>query len=296
MHRTLRSFELLEPEDLEEALHLLSAHGEDAKVLAGGLNLVSDMRRWRRHPEYVLSIRRIPGLNFVEGKSGGEIRIGALTSIRSLELSPLIQRECTLLHEAARQIGSIQVKTMGTVVGNLCAASPASDIAPVLLVSGARLKIRAPGIEKWVPIEGFFTGPGRTILASDEILTEIGLPSLPKGWRGAFFKLAITSASIAKVNAAVALKLERGLCKEARIALGAVAPTVIRARKAEGILIGRKLKPEAIREAAAAAAEESIPITDLRASAGYRREMVGVLVRRAIVQASERARGTGSGE
>jgi aerobic carbon-monoxide dehydrogenase medium subunit len=286
MHRTLRPFELLEPEDMEQALRLLSIHDKGVKVLAGGLNLVSDMRRWRCHPEYVLSIRRLPGLNFVKKDDSGGIRIGALTTIRSIELSPLIKGEFFLLHEAVRQIGSIQVKTMGTAVGNLCAASPASDIAPALLVLGARLKIRGPDQEKRVPIEDFFIEPGRTVLESGEIVTEIAVPAFPEDWGGAFFKLANTSASIAKVNTAVALRAANGLCHEARIALGAVAPTVIRAKKAEEVLTGQRLDPGAIRQAADAAAEESIPVTDLRASAGYRREMVRVLVRRAIEQAS----------
>jgi aerobic carbon-monoxide dehydrogenase medium subunit len=287
MHRTLRPFELLEPEDLEEALRLLELHCRDVKILAGGLNLISDMRRWKCHPEYVLSVRHLPGLKSISGDDSGGIRIGALTSIRSLELSSAIRGKYSLLHEAARQIASVQVKTMGTVVGNLCAASPASDIAPVLLVLGARLNIRGPNRERGVQVSDFFKGPGLTVLAPDEIVTEIAIPPLPEGWSGAFLKTAQTSASIAKVNAAVTLKVEDGFCKEARIALGAVAPTVMRAKSSEEILMDQRLEPDIIQKAADAAEEDALPITDLRASAGYRKEIVGVLVRRAIEKACE---------
>lgn len=289
MHRTMRPFELFEPETLEEALSLLSQYGKKAKVLAGGLDLVGKMRRWQIDPEFVVSIRRIPGLDYIKGNGKRGVRIGALTPIRSLEQSPAIKQGYAPLYEAARLFASVQVKTMGTVAGNICVATPASDIAPALYVLGAKLKIVGAGSEKTVPIEDFYAGVGCTILQPDEIVTEILLPAVPAGASGWFMKLEKTKADIAKVNVAVMVVVADGICKKARIALGAVAPTVIRAEKAEEILKGKKLEQKTIREAAEAAAEEAKPISDLRSTAEYRREMVSVLVRRAIGQAYKRA-------
>jgi len=288
MHRTMRPFELLEPQTIEEAVHILSTYGDRAKVLAGGVDLVSKMRRWQIKPECLVSIQRIPGLDYIAINGGSRLSIGALTTLRSVELSLSIQKDWVILYEAVNKIASIQVKTMGTVVGNLCVATPASDIAPVLFVLGAELKIVGPASEKTVPIEHFFVGVDQTILEPNQIVTEVSVPRLSAGTGAAFLKLAHTAASIAKINVAAAVTAANGTCKEARIALGAVAPTVIRAEKAEGALKGQKLEQKIIGEAAEIAAEEAKPITDLRSTAEYRKEMVAVLVRRATEKALER--------
>ena len=290
MHQTLRPFDLFEPETHEEAAQILSSYGVKAKVLAGGIDLLSKMSRWQIKPEYVVSIRKISGLDYIESNGGSRLSIGALTTLRSVELSSTIQKNWTILYEVSHQIASIQVKTMGTVVGNLCVATPASDIAPVLFVLGAELKIAGPASEKTVPIEDFFIGVDQTILQPDEIVTEISVPRLPVRTGGAFLKLAHTAACIAKINVAATVTVANGTCKEAKIALGAVAPTIMRARKAEETLKGKKLEQKIIREAAEIAAEEAKPITDLRSTAEYRKEMVAVLVRRAAEKALERAK------
>jgi len=290
MHQTLRPFELLEPETVEEAVQILSSYGNKAKVLAGGIDLVSRMRRWQIKPECLVSIQKIPGLDYIEGNGGGRLSIGALTTLRSVELSPIIQKDWMILYEVAHQIASIQVKTMGTVVGNLCVATPASDIVPVLFVLGAELKIVGPTSEKTIPIENFYIGVDQTILEPNQVVTEIVIPGIPAGAGGAFLKLEKTKADIAKVNVAATVTVTNGTCKEAKIALGAVAPCVIRATRAEGILKGEKLDEKTTARAAEAAADEATPITDLRSTAEYRKEMVAVLVRRAIEKASERAK------
>lgn len=287
MHRTMRSYELLEPQTIGEAVSILSTYGNKAKVLAGGLDLVSKMRRWQIKPECVVSIRRIPGLDYIEVDGTNGVRIGALTSLRSLELAPAIQKSYTSLYEAVRLFASVQVKTMGTVVGNLCVATPASDIAPAMFVLGAELKVAGLDSAKTVRIENFYTGVGQTILEPNEIVIEIIIPAVPAGACGAFLKLGKTRADIAKINVAVMITAANGTCKEARIALGAVAPTVIRAVQAEATLKGQKLEQEIIREAAKTAAEEAKPITDLRSTAEYRKDMVAVMVRRAIDKALE---------
>ena len=165
MHRTLRPFELLEPETIKEAVMMLDKYGAQARVLAGGIDLIQKMRRWQiKQPKYLVSILRIPGLNHIRGGNGRGLRIGPMTTLRAVELSPVVKEGWPLLYEAAHQIASVQVKTMGTVIGNLCVATPASDIAPALYVLGAKLVITGSDAKKTVPIEDFFIPVCRNIL------------------------------------------------------------------------------------------------------------------------------------
>lgn len=284
----LRPFEYFEPGMIGEAVRISFMYGDKAKVLAGGVDLIPRMRQRKIKPECVVSLQRIPGLDYIEGNGAG-LRIGALTTLRSIELSPIIQRDYMILYEAIQGIASIQVKNMGTAVGNLCVATPASDVAPPLSVLGAKLRIASATPERIIPIENLFIGVNQTILQPGDIVTEILLPSLPAKTGCAFLKLVRTAADIAKVNVAVSVTITNNTCKEAKIALGSVAPTLIRAERAEEILRGKRLDQEVI-EAAAQAAEEAQPITDIRSTAEYRKEMTEVLVRRAIEKALERAR------
>jgi len=290
MHRTLRSFELLEPTTIKEAIKLLASHGDKTKILAGGVDLVSRMMRWQIKPEYVISIRKIPGLDYIEGDGKSGLKIGAMTSLISIELSPIIKLDYTVLYETICQIASIQVKTMSTVVGNLCVSTPASDIAPVLCVLEAKLKIVGSNKDKVVAIEDFFVDVGKTILEPDQIVTEIQIPAASPQTGAAFFKLKPVKASISKVNAAVMLSMKDSTCNKARIALGSVAPKMIRAMRAEETIRGKMVDEALIARAAEMAAEESKPITDLRSTGEYRKQMVAVLVKRAIKAALERAR------
>lgn len=290
MARVLKPFEYFEPRTAEEAVRILFTYGEKAKVLAGGVDLVARMRQHQIKPECVVSIQRIPGLDYIKGDGVEGLRIGALTTLRSIELSPPIKKDCMVLYEAVHQIVSIQVKNMGTVVGNLCVASPASDLAPALLVLGAELKITSLAPERTIPIENFFIGVNQTILQPSEIVTEVVVPSVPTRTGGAFMKLVRTATDIAKVNVAVTVMVIDNICQEAKIALGSVAPTAIRARKAEATLKGQKLEKRIIEEAAEAATEEIKPISDIRSTAEYRKETTKVLVRRAIEKALERAK------
>lgn len=289
MTQPLKPFGYFEPTTIEEAAQILSKYGTKAKVLAGGVDLVARMRRRLIQPQYVVSILNIPGLDYIQSDEAG-LRFGALTTIRSIELSPIVERNYAVLHEAASQIASVQVKTMGTAVGNLCVATPASDIASALYALAARLRITGPASERIIPIENFFVGVNQTVLEPGEIVTEVILPSPAPQTGGAFFKLVRTAADIAKVNAAVNLTVTDNTCKEAKIALGSVAPTVIRAARAEEALKGSTLEPKVVEEAAQLAAQEAKPITDLRSTVEYRRGMVRVLVRRAIEKALTRAR------
>jgi len=286
--KILRAFEYFEPATLQEAVQILAEYGERAKLLAGGVDLIPKMRRRLIMPEYVVSLMRIPALSYIKN-NGDSLRFGPLTPIRSLELSPMIQKDYTVLYEASRQIASVQVKTMGTAVGNLCVATPASDIAVALFALEAQLKVLGPSSEKIIPIESFFIDVDKTILQPGEIVVEVSIPNPATMTSGAFFKLVRTAADIAKVNVAVTLRVTDNIYQDVRIALGAVAPTTIRARKAEEVLIGKvRDDGKAIEEAAEVAAEETRPITDLRSTAEYRKEMSRVLVKRAIEKALER--------
>ena len=290
MHRTLRPFELFEPDSIEEAIRISREYGDRGKILAGGLDLISKMRRWQMNPEALVSIQSIPDMDYIQGNGTGDVRIGALATLRAVELSPLIRNHHDMLYEAVHQIASVQVKTMGTAVGNLCVATPASDVTPPLMALGADLEITGSDGKKTVPLEIFYKGLEETLLEPGQIVTEIRIPAVPGGSGGAFLKLANTAACIAKVNVAVMMNLDNDICKEARIALGSVAPRVVRATQAEDMLRGKAPDAEAIGHAARLAAESVTPISDLRSTAEYRKEMVGILVKRGIERALERAR------
>jgi len=289
MYRVLNYFEYFEPMTVDEAMRLLSKYGAEAKLMAGGVDLVLKMRLRQLMPKYVISLQKLPGLDYIDGGGREDLKFGALVTLRSIELSPTIRKDWALLYEAIHQIASVQVKTMGTVVGNLCVATPASDIAPVLLVLAAKVKITGVASEKVIPVEHLFVAVGKTILEPHEIITEILVPRLPARTGGAFMKLAKTADDIAKVNVAVTVTVANGRYDEAKIALGSVAPTPIRAIKAEETLMGQKLDEKAIVRAAEAAAESVKPITDVRSTATYRKEMVKVLVKDALEKAVVRA-------
>ena len=286
----LKPFEYIEPKTVEEASRLLSGYGARGVLFAGGVDLIPRMRNRKIKPEYVVSIGKLPGLYYIEGSSKDGLKIGALTSIRSVELSPAVRKDYVILYEAAHQLSSVQVKVMGTLVGNLCVGTPASDMAACLIALGAELKIAGSGGDRTEPLENFYAGVGQTMLKPGEIVTEILLPPVKAGTGGGFLNLVRTASDISKVNTAVIITVVDGTCREARIVLGAVAPTVFRAKKAEDILKGQKLDSKVIEAAGQAAAEDTRPITDLRSTAEYRRDVTRVLVIRALNRAVERAK------
>lgn len=288
MHRTLRPFELLEPESLDDAVRALASAGPGAKILAGGLDLVAKMTRWEIEPSWLVSLGRIPGLDFLDSSAGGHLSIGPMTTLRSVELSPLVRSSWPLLHDAAGQIASVQVKTMGTLVGNLCVATPASDIALALCALGAVVHLLGPSGTQTVAIEDFFIPDCCSILAPDQIVAEITVPPLRPGTGAAFKKLAHTKACIAKVNVAALMERDGDICRQVRIALGAVAPMVVRAREAEELLQDNTVTPDLLADAAVLATGAARPVSDLRSTAWYRRKMVDVLTRRALAEAWDR--------
>ena len=287
MHRVLLPFEFFEPTTIKEVVELVD--GDKVRVLAGGVDLVLKMRRREILPEKVVSLQKVPGLDYVEGNGSAGLKIGALATLTQIEQSQVVIENCALLREAISKIVSVQTKTMGTAIGNLCVATPASDVAPPLYAMGARMKIVGVDAEREIPIEEFFVDAGKTALGPHEIVTEIVVPSLPSGSGSAFMKLSKTAEDIAKVNAAVMVTLAGGRCEDARIALGSVAPTPIRAIGAETMMKGQKMDKKTIEEASASAAEAATPISDIRSTAEYRKEMVRILVKDALQEAAGRA-------
>jgi carbon-monoxide dehydrogenase medium subunit len=286
----MKPFEYFEPRTVGEATQILSDSGDKAQILSGGIDLIPRMQKGDIHAEYVVNIQKIPGLEYIEpiGKEG--FTFGAMSRLRSLEVSKSIQNGYPILYEAIHQITSVQAKYMGTAVGNLCVATPASDVATSLFALGARLKITGPKGERIEPIEKFYVDYRLTSLKRGEMVTEVLLPNPPPGTGTAFFNLVRTRADIAKIGAATAIFVQNGICREVRIAIGAAAPTVFRAVKAETLLTGQKITPRVINKAAETAAGETKPITDLRSTANYRKEMARVLVRRALEKALENAK------
>jgi carbon-monoxide dehydrogenase medium subunit len=287
MHRVLLPFEFFEPTTIKEVVELVD--GDKVRVLAGGVDLVLKMRRREILPEKVVSLQKVPGLDYVEGNGSAGLKFGALATLTQIEQSQVVMENYALLHEAISKIVSVQTKTMGTAIGNLCVATPASDVAPPLYAMGARMKIVGVDAEREIPIEEFFVDAGKTALGPHEIVTEIVVPSLPSGSGSAFMKLSKTAEDIAKVNAAVMVTLADGRCEDARIALGSVAPTPIRAVEAEEVLKGQEMDEKTIEEASASAAEAATPISDIRSTAEYRKEMVRILVKDALQEAAGRA-------
>jgi carbon-monoxide dehydrogenase medium subunit len=289
-HHTLPAFErYFQPTSLREVTSLLADYGAEAEILAGGTDLLVLMRSRAVVPRYIIDITRVPGLDQIGHDESGGLTIGARVKLRSAELSRRVRKVCPPLVEALGQMATPSVRNMGTVVGNICRASPAGDTIPPLLCLKASVKVMGSGKSRVVALEEFFTGPGETVLNHDEMVTEIHLPTLPTGTGTAFLRASRSRVDLAKVSVASALTVTGERCKDVRIAMGGVAPTPIRAKRAEAILEGNPLDEGSIEKAARAAAEETTPITDVRSNESYRREMSRVLAGRTLRLCSKRA-------
>jgi aerobic carbon-monoxide dehydrogenase medium subunit len=274
----MRRFEYFEPKTLGEASSLLARYAGRAQPLAGGTDLLVELKEQLRRADCVVNIKRIPGIGTLAFDAREGLRIGALVTAREIEVSPITKKHYASLVQAARELGSIQVRNRATIVGNVCRASPSADTLPPLIADGTLVRISGGSGTRQVPLEEFFTGPGKTVLKPDELVTEIVVPAPVARTGKVYIKHGRRKAmELATVGVAVTRSE-----KEVRIVLGAVAPTPIRARRAEELLRGKPWNDALIQKAAAAAAAESRPISNVRASAEYRREMVVVLTRRAL--------------
>jgi len=289
MLRKLRGFEYIEPASLSEAVALLDRYGGEARILAGGTDLLVWMKEGARNPRYLINIKHIPGVRHIHYSQSEGLRIGALTTVREIETAEIVKERFSALGQAAKELASIQVRNLATIGGNLCTASPAAELAPPLLALGARIRLRGLRGERVLPLDEFFQGPGSTTI-DREILTEIMIPSPEPEGRSIYKSISRRNAvdlAIVGVAAAGRVDADSKEWKSIRIALGAVAPTPFRARTAEKLVLGKKAGPDIVVEAARAAAEEARPITDLRGSAWYRREMIQVLVRRVLEEIAD---------
>ncbi len=279
------------PRTVKKAIGLLDRYQENAKILAGGTDLLVQMKQNLLAPQYLVDIKPIKPLHVIKRDAKG-IRIGPLVTHVEIETSKLIRRELDFLACACSQVGSAQVRNRGTIGGNLCNASPACDTGPCLLIAGASLTVAGSNGDHIVPIHRFFRGPSKTCLQPNEVLRGIFVPKLEDFSAGVYIKHTLRKAmDIAKVGVAVLVTRDPsdGRCKSCRIALGAVGPVPLRAREAEQIVVGTNLGEETIQEAARKASEEARPITDFRSSIEYRKEIIFVLTKRSLQAAWEKS-------
>jgi CO/xanthine dehydrogenase FAD-binding subunit len=279
----MKTFEYHSPETLEQAISLLVHYNGQARLLAGGTDLIVEMRNGTVSPKAVIDIKGIPDLQFLKDEKES-MRIGALVTIRDIETSPLIEEKFPILKETARVMASFQVRNRATLVGNICHASPAADMVPSLIGLGSKIKIVGKNSEKVMELEDFFAGPGKTKLEQGEILREVIVPKPDSNCKGAYIKLSPRKLTdLAVVGVALIYWEDRGgRCEDVRIVMGAVGPKAIRAKEAEKSLVGKKLDELLLQEAAEKAMMETSPITDVRGSDWYRKAMVKVLVERGL--------------
>lgn len=275
-------FEYLEPKTLPEMLSILDKYKEDAKLLAGGTDLIVGLKKGFVKCKYVVSLKHLKKeLSYIVSEKD-KIRIGALTTLKEIEGSQLIKDRFQALHEAVKDIGSPMIRNIATIGGNICNASPAADGVVGLLAFDANLKVVSSSGERLIPIDKFFLGPGKTVLKPNEILTEIQIPLPPENAKSKFLSIKRTGISVSTACAAVHLQLKASTINHIRICLGAVAPTPIRAYKTEEYLTGKELSVKNVDAALKILEGEISPITDVRGTAEYRKYATKGLVGKAI--------------
>lgn len=286
----MRFDKYFEPATAEECSRILKEYGYDAKILAGGTDLVPRLKNKTWRPKAVIGIWKLPHIQDIKVTKDG-LELGAAARLRKISLDADLEKDYLVIKEAAGHVSSMQVRNIATIGGNACNASPSADAIQGLIVMDAKVFIAGADGTREVAIEDFFTGPGKTVLKEGEFLQSFKVPA-PKAKTGAVYKkFAIrgdTDISIVGVGCSLTLTKD-GTVEDARISLAAVAPTPIRAKEAEKVLVGKKLTPELIQKAGETAAASCNPISDQRATAAYRKEMINVWTRHAVEEAGERA-------
>lgn len=288
MKRT-EPFDMYQPASLQEASRLLKDNGPGGCFLAGGTDLVIAMKEKGFLPKYIVDLKHIAGLNGIRENRDGSISIGALTTMREIEISLLIKNKYPFLAQSAAEVGSIQIRNRATIGGNIANATPSADTAPALIALGASAKLTNANADRTVPLDEYFTGPGQTVMGADEILTEVTIPKTAANLVGDYIKFSPREMmDLAYVGVAVSYQLAANDKKltDVRIVLGAVAPIPLRARRAEAALEGQNLSEALAEKAGDLAAEEAKPISDVRSTAEYRRAMVGTMTKRALLNAA----------
>jgi len=290
--RRLPKFEYLAPRSVDDVCGLLAAHGAAARLLAGGTDLLLQMRRRETVPSYIIGLKGVAELAYVREQADGALAIGAMTTIQTLLSSPLVGRNYGILTEAAGGIGSLELRNVATVGGNLAGALPCADFPPALISLGAKVKLKSRQGERVVPIEDMFPKFGTTVVRPDELLAEIQLPSVPSCSGGTYLKFHDRHSmdmTTVGVSAFVTWDQESRVFRDVKIGLSSSAPVPMRARKAEAVLRGRACADDVLEEAALAVCAEADPRSSWRASREFRFELLRSLTKRAIRAARENA-------
>lgn len=283
-------FEYFAPDTFQEAVQLLNQYGPDAKVIAGGTDLLVQMKKEVVSPRYLINIMSISEMSFIKAEDGC-LRIGAATKWREVAEFCAKDRKYAALYEASCSVGKVQVRNMGTIGGNLCTASPAADSAPALLVFDSQVKLASVKGERILNLEDFFKGVNMTAMAPNEIMAEIQIPSIRSGMGSAFMKITRVGADISKISCAVAVERQGDLCASCRIAMGSVAPVPMRVEEADRIVAGKKVDASLVEEMGQKVSEEIKPISDIRSTAEYRRQVAAILLKDVFWKAWQRAGG-----
>lgn len=311
----MKRYDYIKARSVQEAIKLLKEYGPRAMLIAGGTDVIVGIKQGKFSPEVLISLRGIQGLDYIRPEDG-RLRIGALTTHREIERSSLIRERFGALADAVSNLGSVQIRNVATIGGNICNAAPSADTAPPLLVHDAEVEIRGASGERKVPVEGFFLGPGKTVLGPEEVLLGFSLPWPPENSASAYWKhsrrqamdlpilgvalyleVELKEAEPLKGSLAQGASMDEQLkaldesyvvCRDIRLALGVAAPTPMRAKKAEGVLKGERLTAQGLLELGHVASEEAQPRDTIRGAAWYRREMIRVLPKRLALRCLER--------
>ena len=286
----MRDFAFHEPGNLSEVCHLLARYGGEAKIIAGGTDLLVDLKHHSISIEHLVSISGLEGLKEIVMK-GDELWIGASATLNRVAESEIVRKHIKALAEAAFSMASEQIRNVGTIGGNIASAVPSADIPPALIAAGAFVLIRGEDGERKIPLDQFFLGPRKTILKYDEVLEQVIVPGQPKNSGISYKKVKLRGANaLAVAGVAAGVTLKDGVIEDGIIVLGAVAPTPVVAKEASATLKGQTPGNELFEKAAEIAARESRPIDDIRGSKQYRRDLVKVLTKRSLAEAQERAK------
>ncbi len=285
-----QEFEYFAPKTLEEALDLLSKYkNKNTKILAGGTDLLVKMKTIDLKVDYLINIKDISELNFINTDEG--LKIGAAVPLSHIEKIEKVKTKYPALYEGIKSMAAIAIRNMATISGNICNASPAGDAVPPLVAYDAEVKLVSKRRERTVLVEDFITGVGETIVKADELVTQVNIPEINKNSGSAFSKKSRVKADIAKINLAIWLEREDNFCKDCKIVLGSVFTKVVRAKKTEDLLKGQTVNTDLIIEIAKKASEEIKPIDDVRSTAEYRTDLAQVMVEDTLKLAWERAGG-----
>ncbi len=282
----MKKFDYFQPETLKDAYSLIEKSNGSYIYIAGGTDLIANIKNRLIQPDALISLRRIKEISGITQNK--DLTLGSMTLLRDIEKDSHIGQNYPALAQAVKILATPQIRNVATIGGNLCNSAPSADCAPPLLVLEASVTLEGPGGQRSIAIEDFFMGPGQTCMNMSEILTRIRITPPGENTGMAFLKVGRVSTDIAIVNAAACLTMEKNVCRKCRLSVGAVAPVPLRLRSVEKMIEGQEISPELLNRAGKMVEEEVKPITDVRSTSGYRRIMSGVLIKRAIEEAIRR--------